>query len=206
MSSILPARPLSPAVPATGYFARSGMCSKYPRHLLWLTVGNEPPAPYLGERSSASARPIRLRHLLVLFIKILWQLLLCSVAHARACIRVDWQRKEMRSACMASMYTNIFCATNCSPGLGPEAIQLCDDKDLALLYGCTWHGAKQVTVRKPLGTKDFVFWEMTQVVRVFGTEKVNLSTLPLGPAVDVQRVVSICSQPFCCSPWIELSR
>ena len=74
---------------------------------------------------------------------------------------------------MASVYNKVLCAVNCSPGFGPEAGQLSTDKELSLLYGCTWHGVKQVIVQPPVGTKNFVLWAMNQVVRVFGTEKVK---------------------------------
>ena len=101
---------------------------------------------------------------------------------------------------MASMYNNIFCATNCSPGLGPEAVQLCTDQDLALLYGCTWHGLKQAIVQQPLGTKTFVLWEMSQVVRVFGTEKVNPSTLPLGLLLMCNALLASVHRPSAAVP------
>ena len=65
-----------------------------------------------------------------------------------------------------------------SPGIGPEATELSTDKELAQVLGCTWHGLKQVAVlqQKRDGAVKDVSWSMTQVVRVFGTEKVALST------------------------------
>ena len=62
--------------------------------------------------------------------------------------------------------------------LGLKATELSTDKGLAQVLGCTWHGSKQVAVLQPSrdGHAKDVSWPMTQVVRVFGTEKVSLST------------------------------